>query len=100
VLPEPENAMELFVHECDYLSSRNNIDMPIPEYLQDLFPDKPVEFDENYVMPFGKHAGMKLIDIFTKMPDYIEWLEKNINKRDVLKQIQAMKEYLKNNEGE
>ena len=34
VLPEPENAMELFVHECDYLSSRNNIDMPIPGYFR------------------------------------------------------------------
>ena len=100
VLPEPENAMELFVHECDYLSSRSNIDMPIPEYLQDIFVDQPIEFDENFVMPFGKHAGMKLIDIYTKMPDYIDWLEKNINKRDVLKQIQAMREHFKNKEGE
>jgi hypothetical protein len=32
------------------------------------------------------------------MPDYVEWLEANINKRDVLNQIKAMKEYLKNKE--
>lgn len=99
VLPEPENAMELFVHECDYLSSRNNIDMPIPEYLRNIFVDA-VEFDENYTMPFGRHVGMRLIDIYNQMPDYVEWMEKNIQRRDVLNQIRAMKEYLKNKEGE
>ena len=96
VLPEPENAMELFVHECDYLSSRNNIDMPIPEYLKDIFVDEPIEFDENYTLPFGKHAGKRLIDIYKHAPDYVEWMEQNINKRDVLNMIKAMKEHLKN----
>lgn len=96
VLPEPENAMELFVHECDYLSSRNNIDMQIPEYLKDIFVDEPPEFDENYTLPFGKHAGMRLIDIYKSAPDYVAWMEQNINKRDVLNMIKAMKEYLKN----
>lgn len=96
VLPEPENTMELFVHECDYLSSRNNIDMPIPEYLKDIFADEPMEFDENYTIPFGKHAGMRLIDIYKHAPDYVAWMEQNINKRDVLNMIKAMKEHLKN----
>lgn len=97
ILPEPENAMEFFVHECDILSSRNNIDMRPPEYLSDIFTDMntPVEFDENYVLTFGKHTGEKLIDIYYCHPDYIEWMEKNINKRDVLQRIKAMKEYLK-----
>lgn len=100
VLPEPENAMELFVHECDYLSSRHNLDMPVPEYLSDIFVDKPIEFDENYILPFGRHAGMRLIDVYNMAPDYIEWCEKNINKRDILNQIKAMKEYLKAKENE
>jgi uncharacterized protein (DUF3820 family) len=98
VLPEPENAMELFVHECDYLSSRNNIDMPVPEYLNGVFVDKPIVFDENYTLPFGKHAGMRLIDVYEKIPDYVEWMEKNIHKRDILDKIKAMKEYLNNKE--
>ena len=96
VLPEPENAMELFVHECDYLSSRSNIDMQIPEYLKDIFVDEPIEFDKNYVLSFGKYAGKRLIDIYKHAPDYVEWLEQNINKKDALNMIKAMKEYLKN----
>lgn len=100
VLPEPENAMELFCHECDILSSRNNIDMQPPEYLKDIFEEEntKVEFDENYVMPFGKHAGQKLIDVYKAHPDYIAWCEENINRHDVLNMIKAMKEYIKNKE--
>ena len=100
VLPEPENAMELFCHECDILSSRNNIDMQPPEYLSDIFGEERavVEFDENYVMPFGKHAGQKLIDIYKTHPDYIAWCEENIHKRDILNMIKSMKEYIKNKE--
>ena len=97
VLPEPENAMELFVHECDILSSRNNIDMQPPEYLRDIFMDEPVnvEFDEDYTLSFGKHSGEKLIDVYRRHPDYIAWVEENIRKRDVLNMVKAMKEYLK-----
>lgn len=100
VLPEPENAMELFCHECDILSSRNNIDMQPPEYLNDIFGEEntKVEFDENYVMPFGKHAGQKLIDVYKAHPDYIAWCEENIHKKDILNMIKAMKEYIKNKE--
>ena len=100
VLPEPENAMEVMIHECDILSSRNNIDMQPPEYLKGIFQDlnTPVEFDENYTLTFGKHAGKRLIDVYKSAPDYIEWMEQNINKRDVLSMIKAMKEHLKGKE--
>ena len=100
VLPEPENAMELFVHECDYLSSRNNIDMQPPEYLKDIFQDlnTPVEFDENYALTFGKHSGERLIDVYKSDRGYIEWMEQNTYKRDVLQMIKAMKEFLKTKE--
>lgn len=100
VLPEPENAMEFFVHECDILSSRNNIDMQPPEYLNGIFTDKPVkiEFDENYTLSFGKHSGKRLIDVYQKHPDYIAWCEENIKRQDFLNMIKAMKEFLKNKE--
>ena len=100
ILPEPENAMELFVHECDILSSRNNIDMQPPEYLSDIFTDTnaPVEFDENYILPFGKHSGQKLLDVYKNEPDYIKWMEENIHKHDVLHMIKAMKAYLSKEE--
>ena len=96
VLPEPENAMEVMIHECDILSSRNNIDMQPPEYLNDIFDDlnKPLEFDENYKLAFGKHSGQRLIDVYRAAPDYVTWMEENIHKRDVLNMIKAMKEHL------
>lgn len=99
ILPEPENAMEVMIHECDILSSRNNIDMQPPEYLKDIFGEgEPLEFNEDYTMPFGKYAGKRLIDIYRAAPDYIAWCEENIHKTDFLKMIKAMKEYLNNKE--
>ena len=98
ILPEPSNEMERMIHMCDILSSRNNIDMQPPEYLKEIFSDTKtnVKFDENYVLPFGKYSGEKLINVYNKRPDYIEWLENNINKPDVLNMIKAMKETFKN----
>lgn len=100
ILPEPENEMERMIHMCDILSSRNNIDMQPPEYLKDIFDDinVEVEFDENYILNFGKYKGSRLIDIYSKKPDYIDWLEENIQKREVLDMIKAMKEALKEKE--
>lgn len=100
VLPEPENAMELFVHECDYLSSRNNIDMQIPDYLKEIFSDEPavMAFDENAVINFGKHKGERYLDVYEYEPDYFDWVEGNLHRRDILNTIKAMREYLKTKE--
>ena len=102
VLPEPENAMELFVHECDYLSSRNNIDMSPPEYLNDIFTDvvEEVEFNEDYTLSFGKHSGEKLIDVYYLYPDYVQWMKKEIHKKEILDMIQAMEKYVAKKEQE
>ena len=95
-LPEPENDMERMIHMCDILSSRNNIDMPIPEYLKDVFKDleEKIEFDENFTLNFGQHKGKKLIDVYKEYPDYIAWCEENLfQRRDVQNMIKAMKEH-------
>lgn len=94
-LPKPNNKYARMVHVADYLASRKCITLDFDGY---SMAQETLSFDENYTMPFGKHAGKRLIDIYNKMPDYVEWLEANINKRDVLNQIKAMKEYLKNKE--
>ena len=100
VLPEPENEMEKMIHMCDILSSRNNIDMLPSDYLQDVFDeiDGNIDFDEDFVITFGRFKDPKLIDIYKHKPDYIDWLENNIQRRDVLRQIKAMRHYLKNQE--
>jgi hypothetical protein len=100
VLPEPENEMEKMIHMCDILSSRNNIDMLPSEYLQDVLNeiDGNIEFDKDFVITFGQFKDTKLIDIYKHKPDYIDWLENNIQRRDVLRQIKAMRHYFKKQE--
>ena len=101
VLPEPENEMEKLIHMCDYLSSRNNIDMQPPEYLKEIFDDikSDVEFDEEYVVNFGRHKGKKLLDVYKEDPNYLKWCEENVpQRRDLITMIEAMKEWLKEKE--
>lgn len=78
VLPEPKNDMEFFIHECDILSSRSNIDMIISEELKNSLQKYfPVSIEipdiKEYTMPFGAHKGKYLADI---PKDYIQWLSK------------------------
>lgn len=97
VLPEPENDMEALIHVCDILSSRHNLDMAPPEYLADIFNDVEVpteEFNPETTFTFGKYKGQRMIDVYEKVPDYFDWMESNIHKRDILNTIKAMKKYL------
>ena len=36
IMPEPRNDMEFFIHECDILSSRSDLDMIIPNELKEI----------------------------------------------------------------
>lgn len=95
VLPKPSDKFSRMLHVADYLASRKSLTMDFENY---VVPATKVEWDENYIMPFGKYAGHKLIDVYKNKPDYIEWMEKNIDKRDVLNMIKAMKEHLNKKE--
>ncbi len=95
VLPEPKTEAEMFCHECDYLASRNNIDMEIPEYLNEIFgaadAQAIAEFDiDNYILPFGKYKGIKLIDVYKEKPDYVSWMKSEIRRKDVQDAIAAL----------
>ena len=79
--------MELFIHECDILSSRSDLDMIIPNGLKDiLFGVKSTENEEvkvedtleNYRLTFGKHTGKTLLEIKECDPSYIRWMKNNI----------------------
>lgn len=96
VLPEPQTEEQMFCHECDYLASRNNIDMDIPEYLAEIFAEYDAgsiaSFDlDNYVLGFGKYKGQKLIDVYNIKPDYVAWMEESILRKDVQDAIAALK---------
>jgi uncharacterized protein (DUF3820 family) len=95
-LPKPSDKFSRMLHVADYLASRKCLTMDFEYYIESA--PKKVKWDENYTMTFGKYSGQKLIDIYKKRPDYVEWMEKNISKREVLDMIKAMKEFLKNKE--
>ena len=93
VLPKPENAMEVFIHECDILSSRSDIDMQIPDYLKAIFDQAtPQQLPDinTYKLTFGKWAGRTLVEVNELAPDYVAWAKDNITKepvRSLLKQL-------------
>lgn len=95
-LPKPNEKFSRMLHVADYLASRKSLTMDFEGFAATA--PKKVEWDENYVMPFGKHSGQKLIDIYYCHPDYITWCEENIRKPDLLNMIKAMKEALKDKE--
>ena len=81
VLPKPENDEQFFVHMCDYLASRSNLDMTYSEELPDV---------DSYVITFGKYSGKTLPQIKEIDPGYISWAKENMSRepvRSLLKQL-------------
>lgn len=93
LMSEPRNDREFFIHECDILASRSDLDYIIPEELKALLHDS-VKEDlpdlDTYIIPFGKHSGKTLPEIMHIDPSYISWAKENINRepvRSLLKQL-------------
>lgn len=85
-MPEPRNEMEFFIHECDILSSRNDIDMIIPDELKEVLNiSAKAELPklEDYILPFGKHKGEKLIDLASSDAGYISWAKENMTREPI-----------------
>ena len=90
VLPEPRNDMELFIHECDILSSRADLDMIIPSDLKSILfgvnTNEEAECKntlESYRLSFGRHIGKTLLEIKECDPGYIRWAKENIDREPV-----------------
>lgn len=94
-LPKPNDKYSRLVHLADYLASRKDLTMDFSGY---SVVQNTIEFDPEYKITFGKHTGKRLIDVYSKHPDYIAWCEENIHRADFLQMIDAMKSYLKNKE--
>ena len=85
VLPKPENDEQFFVHMCDYLASRSNLDMIYSnEVISDLseadIPKEELPDIDTYILTFGKHNGEKLTDVVHTDPSYISWAKENITR--------------------
>jgi hypothetical protein len=74
VLPKPQTEAQKFLHMCDYLASRKDIEI--------LFDNSEKEqvSPEDWVLPFGKYKGYKLGDIAKSDSDYIRWGKENIDR--------------------
>lgn len=94
-LPKPDDLYSELVHLADYLASRKSLTMEFENYSA---PPTKVEFDPDYKLNFGKYKGQRLIDVNRFTPDYVEWMETNITRQDVIDMIKAMKKYLKEQE--
>lgn len=97
ILPEPQTEAEIFVHECDYLASRADIDMQPSDYLKSVFREENVVLHslDDYVLNFGRHKGEKLIDVFKTDHSYCIWLKENSYQKeivDMIKKIEANQE--------
>lgn len=85
VLPNPKTKIQKFVHMCDYLASRKDIEVIFENYEKPELPS----LDE-YVLAFGKHTGKKLMDVAKTDPSYIVWAKENVGReplRSLLKQL-------------
>ena len=88
VLPKPENDEQFFVHMCDYLASRSNLDMTYSDDVLAVLNNVEIPKQElpdinTYVLNFGKHSGEKLVDVAQSDPSYISWAKENMNKEPI-----------------
>lgn len=84
-LPKPSDKIGKFVHMCDYLASRKDIEVLFDEEEQ----APPIDIN-TYTLPFGKHKGETLVQIAESDPSYIAWAKENMNKepiKSLLKQL-------------
>lgn len=96
-LPKPNNKYARMVHVADYLASRKCITLDF-----DTFISEPatLTFDENSIINFGKHKGKRYLDVYNSEPDYFDWVENNVHKKEIINTVRAMKEYLKAKEND
>ena len=98
IMPKPRNDAEFFIHECDILSSRADLDMIISKELKDILfkiaskngdeaekEEKPDGKGEEFRISFGKHAGKTLKEIEQTDFDYITWLKQQSWLKEPLK---------------
>ena len=88
VLPKPENDEQFFVHMCDYLASRSNLDMTYSDDVLAILNNVEIPKQElpdinTYVLNFGKHSGEKLVDVAQSDPNYISWAKENMNREPI-----------------
>ena len=86
IMSEPRNQREFFIHECDILASRVDLDYIIPDELKELLEENAkIELPDinTYILPFGKYKGKTLPEIVKINPGYITWAKENMDNEPV-----------------
>ena len=93
IMSEPRNPREFFIHECDILASRPDIDYIIPDELKELLGEnakQELPDISTYIITFGKHSGKTLPQIAECDPGYIAWAKENMTREPVKSLLQEL----------
>lgn len=84
ILPKPETNIQKFVHMCDYLASRKDIEV-LFDANESTTVAKPEVKIEDYKFTFGKHKGELITEVAKNHKDYLEWMRDNMSLQEPLK---------------
>lgn len=86
VLNKPETEIQKFVHMCDYLASRKDIEV----LFDDVSATERELVDINtYSITFGKYKGQLITEIAKNHKDYLQWMSGNLTLQEPLKTFVA-----------
>lgn len=85
VLEKPKTEIQRFVHMCDYLASRKDIEVLFDKEE----PSAPSISLEEYKFTFGKYKGQLITEVVKEHKDYLEWMSGNMNMQEPLKTFVA-----------
>ena len=88
ILPKPKDKYQNFVHMCDYLASRSNLDMTYSDDVVSALggidiPKEELPDIDSYVIAFGKYSGKTLPQIKEIDPGYISWAKENMSREPI-----------------
>ena len=90
IMAEPRNDREFFIHECDILSSRADLDWVISDDLRRILEDLPEPTVDDFEIPMGKYKGRKLVEIFHLDRQYCDWMRDNITKEPLHSMVEQL----------
>ena len=86
ILPKPTDKYQIIVHLADYLASRKDIEMKF----DNLTTEEVVQDPKSFVLPFGKHKGQTLGEIYESDKGYLNWLVNNIDQGQTTEAIKKL----------
>jgi len=87
VLNKPETEMQRFVHMCDYLASRKDIEVLFDS--EDNNAHKVEDDINTYKFTFGKYKGELITDVAKNHKDYLQWMSGNMKMKAPLDKFVA-----------